>query len=195
MIIWANMTEWWSGLSLELQVFYTIGITAFLVTAIQTLLTLVGLGGEAADLEFDLPEDGHSTGIGLFSVQTISAFFLGFGWAGAIALELDLHILVAVFIAFNAGGILMAAMYFMLVGLLSLQSSGNLNYTTAVDSTAEVYVTIPSNRQGNGKIQVMVGGRLITADAETDAPSAINPGQNVRVTGLIGKTQFLVEPL
>ena len=81
-----------------------------------------------------------------------------------------------------------------LVGLLSLQSRGNLDYATAVGNMAEVYVTIPAARSGRGQIQVMINGRLVTAEAETDADIDFKPGQHVRVSQLIGTTDFLVEP-
>ena len=189
------MTDWWSALPLELQVFYVIGITALLVTVVQTTLTLIGIGGDALDIEIDLPEDGHSTGIGLFSVQTISAFFLGFGWGGVVALEMGWNLFIAVVIAFNLGGLLMAAMYFLLVGLLSLQARGNRDYGTAVGATAEVYVTIPANRGGNGQIQVLISGRVTTADAMTDDETDLKPGQHVKVIDLVGKSDYLVESL
>jgi hypothetical protein len=189
------MVDWWSGLTLELQVFYTIGIVALGFTAIQTLLTLIGIGGDALDIDVDIPDDVHSSGIGLFSSQTIAAFFLGFGWGGVIGLKLGLHLLIAIFIAFNLGGLLMVLMYLMLVGLLSLQSSGNLDYGKAVGTTGEVYATIPANRAGRGQIQVMISGRLSTVDAETAHTSDLKPGQSIRLVEKIGNADFLVEPI
>ncbi len=194
------MSEWWSSLPLELQVFYAIGIVALVFTVIQTSLTLIGLGGDSVDLQVDVPDGvdmdtgGHSTGIGLFSTQTIAAFLLGFGWGGVICLKMGLNLIISVIIAFNIGGLLMFLMYFMLVGLLSLQSRGNLDYATAVGRTAEVYVTIPAARSGRGQIQVMISGRLTTAEAETAAGADIKPGHSVRVLERIGNSDFLVEP-
>lgn len=187
------MADWFASLSTELQIFYVIGITALLFTVVQTTMTLIGLGVDAIGVDLDFTHNGHSSGIGLFSSQTIAAFFLGLGWGGVFGLQIGLHILLAVFIAFNFGGLLMVLMYFMLIGLVKLQSSGNLDYSTAVGETAEVYVTIPSQREGHGQIQVMINGRLSTVDAETESEVPLNPGQNVRVTELIGKTDFLVE--
>lgn len=189
------MVDWWTGLTTELQVFHMIGMVALIFTAIQTTLTLIGLGGESLNIGIEVPDDIHSTGIGLFSTQTIAAFFLGFGWGGVLCLKLGLHLLLAVFIAFNLGGLLMILMYLMLVGLLSLQSSGNLDYARAIGSTGEVYATIPAGRSGRGQIQVMISGRLSTVEAETAHPSALKPGQSVRLVEKIGSSDFLVEPV
>ncbi len=187
------MADWWNQLSLELQIFYGIGIISLFFTLVQTTLTLIGIGAESADFDMDIGDTQHGTGIGLFSTQTIAAFFLGFGWGGVLCLKIGLHPLVAVFLAFNLGGILMAMMYFLLVGMLSLQSKGNMDYSTAIGAIGEVYVTIPAKRSGRGKIQVMIGGRLMTADAETDSPASLRPGQNIRVVERIGHTDFLVK--
>jgi membrane protein implicated in regulation of membrane protease activity len=189
------MTDWWTALSLELQIFYVIGITALLLTVVQTVLSLIGLGFDSLDIHTDISSSGHGhpTGIGIFSIQTISAFFMGFGWGGVFSLHVGLSIYFAVFIAFNFGGLLMFLMYFLLIGLLSLQDSGNMNYSSAVGETGEVYVTVPANRGGNGQIQVMINGRLATVNAETDSNHDLNPGQNVRVLKLIGSSDFLVE--
>jgi hypothetical protein len=87
----------------------------------------------------------------------------------------------------------MVLMYFMLVGLLSLQSKGNLDYATAIGRTGEVYVTIPSARSGRGQVQVMVSGRLTTVEAETAHPEPLKTGQSVRIIDRIGESDFLVE--
>ena len=45
------------------------------------------------------------------------------------------------------------------------------------------------------EIQVMVSGRLTTTEAETANETDLKPGQAVRIVELIGKTDYLVEPL
>lgn len=191
------MTDWWTHLGTPLQVFYAIGIVAFLLTLIQTLLALLGMGVEGLFDFFHLdigPTD--ASGLGLFSSHTISAFFLGFGWGGVVALEGGLSVVAATGVGAVCGIGLMAAMFFLLRGLLSLQSSGNLDYSTAVGSEATVYVTIPGdNHDGGGQIQVLIGGRLVTAGARKTGSGAVPPGERVRVVGMAGPTHFLVDDL
>ncbi len=191
------MQDWWNTLTTEQHIFYAIGIVALLFTVIQMLLSLIGIGGESLDLDFDADVDGdgssHSSGVGLFSTQTIAAFFTGFGWSGVSCLSLNLNIVVTAFIAFCVGVAFLYLMYFLLLGLMSLQSSGNKRYESAVGEIAKVYVTIPASRNGHGQIEVMINSRLCTVDAETDAESELKPGQSVKVTELLGANTFLVE--
>lgn len=191
------MIDWWNALSIDLKVFYGIGLMALTVTVLQMLLTLVGLSGNPVDidLEFDGPDTHHSSGIGLFSSQTIAAFFLGFGWVGGIARTSGLNLIGSVALALVVGVGLMFIMLFMLRALLRLQSSGNLQYANAIGEEATVYVTIPGDNLGGGQIQVQIQGRLTTADARKLTPGSLAPGLKVHVVGLDGPTSFMVEPL
>lgn len=191
------MIDWWTSLETSLKVFYGIGIVALALTILQTLLALLGMGVDGV-FEFFHIDIGapDATGLGLFSSHTVSAFFLGFGWGGALALDNGLHVAAASAIGAGAGFALMFAMFFMLRGLLRLQSSGNLDYSTAIGSDATVYVTIPGdNHDGGGQIQVTIQGRLVTASARKRDTGAVRPGEKVRITGLDGPTSFYVEAI
>ncbi len=189
------MTTWWQSLPTDLQIFYGIGGIALLFTVIQTILTLVGLGGEAVDLDFDGPGAQHSSGVGLFSAQTISAFLLGFGWIGGMTRSSGVGLLLTVVVAFIVGVGLMFLMVYLLRALLRLQSKGNLDYRNAVGEEAVVYVTIPGdNQDGGGQIQLMIQGRLKTASARRTSSGILKPGDKVRVVAVSGNS-YVVEPV
>src|SRR3982074_3475333 len=78
------MTDWWNSLLIERQIFYAIGLFSLAVLLLQILLTLVGVGRHDADFS---GHGDHDSGIGLLTVRTIPAFFVGFGWTGAIMLN------------------------------------------------------------------------------------------------------------
>ena len=191
------MTEWWNNLNLELQIFYGVGILASLVVSIQLIMSLIGFDADGIDGGFDVDvgDFDHGSGIGLFSTQTIAAFFLGFGWVGVAAVKSGLTTLVASLLALTFGVFAMFAMFYMIKGLLKLQSKGNLNYATAIGSEGTVYVTIPGDDQDGGQIQVTFQGRLTTASARKVSTGEMKPGERVCVTGVYGETSFLVEPL
>jgi hypothetical protein len=191
------MLEWWNALPLDQQIYWAIGLLSTTVTTIQMVLLLLGMGGDALDLDLpeDMPDGDSSSGVGIFSSQTIFAFLTGFGWGGVAATGVGIPTPIAVFIAFGAGGVTMTAMYFLLVGMLSLEDKGNLDYGAVVGSLADVYVTIPGSLEhGKGQIQVVVSGRLTNADASTEHLEPIKTGRQVRVIKQTGPTSFLVEP-
>ena len=193
------MVEWWSSLSLELKVFYGIGIVALMVVVIQMLMTLIGFDTDGLDSGFDVDfGDGYSdaSGIGLFSSQTLAAFFLAFGWAGVAVLKSGFSVAVSIIIAAVCGFGAMLAMFYMINKMLRLQSKGNLNYGSAIGQEAIVYVTLPgSNQDGGGQIQVMIQGRLTIASARKVGEGALKPGERVRVVGTNSPSSFLVEAL
>lgn len=190
------MIEWWFELSTAQQFFYGVGIVALALTILQTLLALLGMGFEGLFGLFDFDLGGDGGGMGLFSSHTISAFFLGFGWGGALSLSGGLELPLATLIATVSGGGMMAAMFFLLRALLGLQSDGTLRYETAVGQEATVYVTIPGDGEdGGGQIQILVQGRLITARARRSSNGRLAPGERVKVVAMAGPTSYLVEPV
>jgi len=188
------MIEWFNQLPLEYQIYYGIGIFALMVVAIQMVMTLVGFDHDGG-FDVDVGDIDHGSGIGLFSSQTLGAFFLAFGWVGVAALKGGVSSVFAGTIAFACGIGAMFAMLYILRGMLSLQSQGNLDYTSAIGEEGTVYVTIPgSDEDGGGQIQINIQGRLTTASARKLTPGSLKPGQRVRVTAVNGSSSFVVEP-
>jgi hypothetical protein len=163
------MIEWWSSLSLELMIFYGIGILALVAVVVQILMTLIGFDTDGLDVGFDVDiGEGYpeSSGIGLFSSQTLAAFFLAFGWMGVALLKGGNSIFISTLIAVIVGFGAMFAMFFTIRQMLKLQSKGNLNYSSVIGEEATVYVTLPGdNQDGGGQVQVMIQGRLTVASA------------------------------
>ena len=192
------MTDWWNNLTPELSVFYGIGLISLLVVVIQMLMTLFGFDadGLGGDVNLDVGDIDSGTGIGLFSLQTLGAFFLGFGWMGVAAISNGASIMIGVLMAALCGVCAMLAMFYMIKALLRLQSNGNLDYSSVIGQEGKVYVTLPGNDEdGGGQIEIMIQGRLTTASARKHSEGPLKPGQRVRITALDGPTSFVVEPL
>lgn len=187
------MTQWWHSLWLETQIFYGIGIISLGILLLQVVLTVLGLGG---DHDVDFSGHGeHDSGLGIFSIRTITAFFVGFGWTGAIMLNHGYSIFAAVAGGTFVGAIFLALTYFLIVNLLRLQGSGNLDYRNAIGVVGTVYSTIPAAEAGGGQLELLLQGRLMMAEAYTKAPEPLKPNSKARVVALIGQSTLLVEPL
>jgi membrane protein implicated in regulation of membrane protease activity len=188
------MDSWWSALNLELQVFYGLGLLALFALVIQIGLSLFGGASDHSDLQTNSPIE-HGSGLSPFSVQGITAFFVGFGWTGALCLRQGLSLGFAIPIAVIAGAVFMFAIYFLLRSMLQLQSSGNLNYQNTIGSVATVYSTISGDKQASGQVEIMLQGRLMMAEAMTAHSANLKPGAKVKVIRLIAPHTLLVEPL
>jgi membrane protein implicated in regulation of membrane protease activity len=188
------MIDWFNNLALEYQVFYGIGIFSLSVVGFQMLMTLIGFDHDGG-FDVGIGDMDHGSGVGLFSSQTLGAFFLAFGWVGAAALKFGASIFMSSVIATGFGLASMAAMLLLLRSLLKMQSKGNLDYSSAIGEEGTVYVTIPGgDEDGGGQIQINIQGRFTTASARKQSPGALKPGERVRVTDVNGEASFVVEP-
>jgi membrane protein implicated in regulation of membrane protease activity len=183
---------WWDSLNFGLQVFYGIAIISLASLAIQIVLSLFmgmddGLG--------DIGHADHSSGLSIFSIRGVTAFFLGFGWTGVICTKAGMGLPLTLVLAVVVGGVLMLAIFLLMLSFLRMQSSGTLNYDNAVGQTGTVYVTIPPARKSGGQVETMIQGRLVTAEALQTGDEALAPGTKVRIIGKIGSSTLIVEAL
>lgn len=185
------INSWWDALNFDLQVFYGIAIVALIILLFQMITTLF-FGMDGAD-GIDIGE--HDSGMGIFSVRGITAFFTGFGWTGVICTKRGLDLIPTVAIAFVVGFSLMLAIYLMMRSLMRLQSDGTLDYANAVGQIATVYLTVSPVQRAGGQVEVMIQGRLTTAEALQKGGDPLPPGTKVKVVDKIGSTTLIVEPL
>lgn len=184
---------WWNELTLAKQLFYGIGLMAALVSLVLAVLAL--FGGDGAH-DFDGPDAGDlDHGGGIFSVKPLTGFFLGFGWAGGIAMDRGLPLLTALLIALAAGGALMAAVVAMVRMILSVRSDGTMQIEQALGAVGTVYVTVPPAKASGGQVVVNFSGRQETLGALTAAPQPIASGDKIKVTAIIDRQTVLVEAL
>jgi len=201
------MAQWWEALTLDLHIFYAIGIVSTVVLLIQLLMTVIGVdhdtalegGGDIDGIDLQAGDVGgpveHASGLHVVSTRTIVAFLAGFGWTGAIARTGGLSIPVAVLVALAVGVMLMLLVYWLMRALYSLRQSGNLDFGNAIGEVGTVYVRVPAAGKGAGQVQVVVQGRLVTAAAVTEDHEPITSGRRIKVTGLLGGNLLKVEAI
>lgn len=203
------MQVWWNSLNPVTQFFFVVAIPSTLILLIQTILTLVGIAGgdsdlapdDVGDLEplgdgIDLDGDGisdFSADFRMFSVRGIIAFFSVFGWVGVI-LSQNSHWFITFATAIGSGFAAMLIMAYLFYGISKLQASGNINYNQAVGRTATVYLRIPADRSGNGKIHIVLSDSLVEMNAITDRNQQIKSGDLVRVEKVLEGNIALVIP-
>ena len=190
-----GVIEWWNALTPASQFFWTVALFA---TAMQLFLLVGVMLGGAPDLDpgadlSDSPGD-LASGIKLVSLRALVAFALGFGWGGVLALREGWPLWQATLVAFGTGSVFMGLVFAAMRLLFSMRDDGTLDYRNAVGLTGKVYVTVPARRGGVGQIELMLQGRLITAQAVTDADRALHQNDFVRVTAIEGQTTLVIAP-
>ncbi len=188
------MIDWWSSLLIERQIFYAIGLVSLGVLVLQIILTVVGIDVHHGDADFSGHGD-HGSGLGLLTVRTVTAFFVGFGWGGVVLLNHGYTVPVAFLGGTGTGVVFLLCTAFLIRNLLRLQRSGNLDYRNAIGTVGTVYTTIPAAEGGGGQLELVLRGRLMMAEAFTKSAQLLKPGSKARVIDLIGQSTLLVEPL
>ena len=149
-------------------------VTIYLVCAVlggtvlvcQFVLTLVGIGGEAADdfgdaggdavgddVGDDFADDGHGSSwfFGVLSFRTLVAALTFFGLVGMATSSSEISPGVSLGAAVAAGLAAMYAVHWMMLALHRLQGEGTVRVERAVGKTGTVYLTIPGGKSGTGK--------------------------------------------
>ncbi len=165
------MIEWYKTLSVLEQVYFWLGIVATVFLIIQIImLCFTSFGGDVdIDGDGDIDVDTDS-GVSIFTVKSITAFFAVGCWAGLLTCALCADNLqwVSVISAIVGGAAAMAAVVLLMRAMLKLQSNGAFQPEKLVGKSATVYVSIPAERSGRGKITLTAQGKFMELDAMTD---------------------------
>jgi len=197
------ITTWWASLSLVMKILWGVTLAASLIFIIQSILTFIGAdaGDGGIDTDFDTGFDTEAAdaavegGTNLYTFRNFVNFILGFGWS-AILLQEKIHSVPLLLIVSAVVGVaLVAVVMYLFKWLSGMQQSGNINvYKSAVGCNGTVYLTIPGERGGEGKVQISINNAVREYDAVTDG-DVLKTGTPIRVTEVINANTVLVEPL
>lgn len=200
-MILLSISDWWYALSSAEQIFWGIAIISSVLFVFQFIITLF-LGADFdsdVDMDVDVSADvdggGHfdlDPDFTLLSLRGIIAFFTFFGWAGVVALSAGAGTFVAIAFAIVSGGSALVLVAYMLYWFAKLTKEGNINPREALKKQAEVYLTIPARRLGQGKVHLTLGNSLREIDAVTDAETPINTGSKVMITDILDDNVLVV---
>lgn len=191
------MTEWWTSLDLFMKILWCIAIASSLIFIIETVLTFIGADVEM-DTDFDMPDGGFEgdPSMNLYTFRNLVNFLLGMSWT---AILLNGHIVskaLLMVIAFAVGAVLVFAVMMMFKGLSKMQQSGNINvFESAVGCNGKVYITIPGERKGTGKVQININNSVREYDALTDSEDDLKTGTSIKVTEVIDASTLIVEEI
>jgi hypothetical protein len=199
MLLYFNLNDWWQALTAAQQVFWVIASIASALFIVLFGMSLLGVDADTdADVDFDLDHDtGHDFSLdkdfSAFSVRSIIAFLTFFGWTGVYLLGQGTSVLWAIMVATLSGAAAMFVVAYMIFKFAQLEKSTTVNVYNALDQTGEVYLSIPQNLEGKGKVHIVVDGSLHEYDATTNGQQ-LPTGSHVRVVDILDDQVLLVEP-
>ncbi len=189
--------EWWEPLNNAEKVFWAIALIFSVLFLIQFVLSIIGLDFDG-ETDLDIGGDAEigldlDPGFSVLSVRGIIAFFTFFGWTGVVVLNGGGASWLAITLAFAAGTIAMLLVAYMMYLFHQMSESGTVNLKKAILKNGEVYIPIPANKNGQGKIHLKIKGAIQELDAVTDG-DAIPTGTKIKVVEVLNNDILLVEP-
>lgn len=170
--------EWFKDFGALEWTYFVLACVGTLLLIVQVILMLVGAGDGGPDFDTDTDADGafdsHTdTGLSLFSVKGITAFFAIGGWTGLVMLTSLVSPAISIPISVVVGLAAYFIVWFAIRMMVKLQEDGTADYSSAVGKEATVYVSVPPARSGRGKVTLVLQGRYTEADAVTDEDERI----------------------
>ena len=193
------MIHWWNELLLIQQIFALIAIPSTFLIVLQTVLMLIGIGGDnAADADGDIDVDDleiPDDGLALFTVRGVTSMLCITGWVAVALLETTLPQGVSIAIAILSGVATLIGMAYLMRAVYKLQSSGNIDVENCIGKIGEVYIPIPAAGNGSGKVNLTVQEKFSEFSAITTSDDQLKTGAFVRVVAVGPSGVLVVEPL
>jgi membrane protein implicated in regulation of membrane protease activity len=178
------------------KIYWIITIPATVGFIIQMITTLVGgeletdVGAIDAEIDADM-----GVGFQFFTIKNTVAFFTVFGWTGLGCIDAGLNPFLTVFISAIAGTVMVVILSSLFYFMSNMSENGTLQLKNAVGRIGEVYLTIPKNQEGYGKVQIKVQGSLRELEAMTNDLEDLNSGSLVKVLDIINNQFLLVKKI
>ena len=176
--------------------FLTCAILGGGILVVQLLLGMLGIVHDGLDGHDETHVDHHegaSAGLNLLSVRALSAGLGFFGIGGMAGLSTGLGLLAALPFGVGLGLAAMFATAMITRWMLTLEDDGSVSIHGAVGSTGTVYLSIPGERKGAGKVLLTLQNRTVEYQAVTPQ-AALPTGASVLVVDVVGPDTVEVVP-
>jgi membrane protein implicated in regulation of membrane protease activity len=177
-----------------LKTFWFVAIPVSVIFIIQTIMTFMGAdASDGVDADFDSNLDGADAPFQLFSLRNLINFLLGFSWMGISFYTTVSNKPLLVLLSVAVGALFVFLFFIIIKQVQKLAEDNSFKLSNTLNKTAEVYLTIPENKKGKGKIMISVNGAFHELEAITEH-DRIPSGALVKVVKI--ETNILVvEPI
>ncbi|KDN55925.1 NfeD family protein [Flavobacterium seoulense] len=178
-----------------LKTFWYVAIPTTLIFSVQAIMTFLGVDStDGLEADFDGNLDGGDTTFQLFSLRNLINFLLGFSWTG-ISFFGTINNPIALIIVSIIVGCLFVFLFFIIIKQVQkLEEDNSFKLQNTLDKSAEVYLSIPENKKGKGKIMISIKGTFHELEAMTEHHEKINSGTTVKVIK-IENNIIIVQPI
>ena len=166
------------------------------ILIVQLVLGMLGFVHDGFDGHDEVHVDQHqgaSAGLNLLSVRALSAGLGFFGVGGMAGLSTRMGLVAALPLGVALGLGAMVATAMITRWMLTLEDDGSVSIHGAIGTTGTVYLSIPGERKGVGKVLLTLQNRTVEYQAVTPE-NALPTGASVLVVDVVGPDTVEVVP-
>jgi hypothetical protein len=178
-----------------LRTFWFIAIPTSLIFVIQVIMTFMGVdAADGIEPDFDSNLDGADAPFQLFSLRNLINFLLGFSWTGISFYKIISNGPLLILLSLAVGAFFVYMFFLIIRQIQKLAEDNSFKIANTLNKTADVYLTIPGNKNGKGKIMISVKGAFHELDAMTEKEN-IPSGSVVKVVRIESSNILIVEKI
>lgn len=176
-----------------LKGFWFVALPVSVIFVIQAILTFLGMdSSDGLEADFDGDFHGAEAPFQLFSLRNAINFLLGFSWTGISFYMTVENKIILLGLSFTIGVLFVYLFFIIIRQIQKLSENNSFDINSTIDRTGEVYLTIPENKTGKGKVLISVKGSYHELDAVTDN-GTIPSGSIVKVIKVESNNLLKVE--
>ena len=173
------------------KIYYYIALFSTILFVLKLVL-FATVGGDtevAADFNSEVDMD---CSFNFISIQSVIAFFMGFGWMGYSALkQFELSQLISFGAAFGVGIVFMFLTAYLMFLVKKLEKKVKKDKSTAIDQVGKAYTSF--SPRSMGQIEIEINGQLSVVNAMNDTDEQINSFDVIKVTKVVDDMLYIVK--
>jgi hypothetical protein len=179
----------------SLRALWYIALPVSFIFLLQTIMTFLGSDStEGLNADFDGNLEGTEAPMQLFTLRNLINFLLGFSWTGITFYSTIPNYFLLIMIS-TLVGIGFVWIFFLIIRQIQkLAEDNTFKLDHALQKTGTVYLSIPENKQGVGKIAISIKGSQRELNAISLA-DRLETGAAIRVVGIEGNNLLIVEKI
>jgi len=178
-----------------LRTFWFIAIPTSLIFILQVIMTFMGVdAADGIEPDFNSNLDGADAPFQLFSLRNLINFLLGFSWAGISFFNIISSGPLLILLSMAVGAFFVYMFFLIIRQIQKLAEDNSFKIANTLHKTADVYLTIPGNKKGKGKIMISVKGAFHELEAMTEQDK-ITSGSVVKVVRIESGNILIVEKI
>ncbi|MDH6355264.1 membrane protein implicated in regulation of membrane protease activity [Dysgonomonas sp. PH5-45] len=181
------MKEFFENMDPTQRIYWYVAIGASLLFVLQMVISLVGGGDSDIDADVDTDADlgASESPFHLFSLKTLTFFLLGVGWAGVLFYG-QLTPLALGVLSIVVGCVFVFVFYLIIKTFFKMVEDNSFKIGETIGKTGDVYLNIPAQKTGKGKVLISVKGSVHELEAITPDKEPIKSGTTIKVLDIDG---------